>query len=176
VPNVNWLKENQSYILFVVIPNTSKDRDNLNLKFSIMARLLGITLPDDKRIEYALTLLYGIGWTSSGKILDQLGINKHKRVKEINEDELKKITAVIEKNYKVEGDLREELNDNIKRLKEIGSYRGGRHLRGLPVRGQRTRSNARTKRGKRKTVGALRKEIWAKMEQQKTQEEVKKAV
>jgi len=133
-----------------------------------MARLLGITLPDEKRIEYALTLLYGIGWTSSGKILDQVGIDKHKRVKDINEDELKKITAVIEKNYKVEGDLKEQINENIKRLREINSYRGGRHLKGLPVRGQRTRSNARTKRGKRKTVGALRKEVWAKMEQQKT--------
>lgn len=141
-----------------------------------MARLLGITLPDDKRIEYALTLLYGIGWTSAGKILDQVGIDHHKRVNELSEDEFKKITAVIEKGYKVEGDLKEEINENIKHLKEIGSYRGTRHTRGLPVRGQRTRSNARTKRGKRKTVGALRKEVWAKMEQNKTQEVTKDAV
>ncbi len=138
-----------------------------------MARLLGITLPDDKRIEYALTLLYGIGWSHSGKILKQLTIDAHKKVKELSEDELKKITAFIEKNYKVEGDLKEQINDSIKRLREIGSYRGVRHVRGLPVRGQRTRSNARTKRGKRKTVGALRKEVWAKMEQNKTQTEVK---
>lgn len=140
-----------------------------------MARLLGITLPDDKRIEYALTLLYGIGWSNSGKILKQLSINTHKKVKELTEDEFKKITAVIEKNYKIEGDLKEQINDSIKRLREIGSYRGVRHAKGLPVRGQRTRSNARTKRGKRKTVGALRKEVWAKMEQNKTQEEVKEA-
>lgn len=140
-----------------------------------MARLLGITLPDEKRIEYALTLLYGVGWTNAGHILDQAGIDRHKRVRELTEDELKKITAVIEKNYKVEGDLKEELNEDMKRLKEIGSYRGMRHARGLPVRGQRTRSNARTKRGKRKTVGALRKEVWAKMEQNKTAAEVAEA-
>lgn len=140
-----------------------------------MARLLGITLPDDKRVEYALTLLYGIGWTNTGKILDQAGIDKHKRVRELSEDELKKITAIIDKSYEVEGNLKEQLNEDIKRLKEIGSYRGNRHGRGLPVRGQRTRSNARTKRGKRKTVGALRKEIWAKMEQNKTAGEVAEA-
>jgi len=140
-----------------------------------MARLLGITLPDNGRIEYALTLLYGIGWGNAGKILVQAGVDKYKRVKELSEDELKKINAIIEKNYKVEGDLKEQLNDNVKRLREIGSYRGVRHVKGLPVRGQRTRSNARTKRGKRKTVGALRKEVWAKMEQGKTQAEVAEA-
>ena len=140
-----------------------------------MARLLGITLQDNGRIEYALTLLYGIGWGNAGKIIVQAGVDKYKRVKELSEDELKKINAIIEKNYKVEGDLKEQLNDNVKRLREIGSYRGVRHVKGLPVRGQRTRSNARTKRGKRKTVGALRKEVWAKMEQGKTQAEVAEA-
>jgi small subunit ribosomal protein S13 len=89
-------------------------------------------------------------------------------VKDLTEDDLKKIIEVIEKNYKIEGDLREQLTGDIKRLREITSYRGLRHLRNLPARGQRTRSNARTKRGKRKTVGALRKEVWAKMEQGKT--------
>ena len=133
-----------------------------------MARILGINLPDDKRVEYALTLFYGIGWTSSRKILEQTGISVQKRMKDLNEEELKKLASVIEKNYKVEGDLREELNENIKRLKEINSYRGIRHIKGLPVRGQRTRSNARTKRGKRRTVGALKKEVWAKLEQNKT--------
>ncbi|MEN9327549.1 MAG: ribosomal protein S13p/S18e [Candidatus Parcubacteria bacterium] len=133
-----------------------------------MARLFGIVLPDDKRIEYALTLFYGIGWTTSKKILDQTGISTHKRMGELTEEDMKKLQGVIEKNYKIEGDLREEVTDNIKRLREIGSYRGTRHLRGLPSRGQRTKSNARTKRGKRKTVGALKKEVWAKMEQQKT--------
>ncbi len=137
-----------------------------------MARLLGITLPDDKRLIYSLTLLYGIGWPASRKILKTVGIQESKRVKDLNEEEWKKINAVLDKEYKVEGDLKEILSNNIKRLREIGSYRGHRHVRGLPVRGQRTRSNARTKRGKRKTVGALRKEVWAKLEQQKTQSEV----
>ncbi|OGK27486.1 30S ribosomal protein S13 [Candidatus Roizmanbacteria bacterium RIFCSPHIGHO2_02_FULL_39_9] len=132
-----------------------------------MVRLLGVVLPDDKRIEYALTLLYGVGWSLSGKILEQVRVDKHKKVKDLTENDLKKIIEVIEKNYKIEGDLREQLTGDIKRLREITSYRGLRHLRNLPARGQRTRSNARTKRGKRKTVGALRKEVWAKMEQGK---------
>jgi small subunit ribosomal protein S13 len=133
-----------------------------------MARLLGITLPDDKRIDYALTLLYGIGWKNVKKVLENSKIDAHKRVKEISEDEFKRINEVIEKSIKVEGELREEINENIKRLREIGSYRGFRHVKGLPARGQRTKSNARTKRGKRKTVGALRKEAWAKLESGKT--------
>lgn len=129
-----------------------------------MARLLGLILPDTARVEYALTLFYGIGWDGSGKILTNTSIDKQKRVKELTEEELKKISAEIEKLYVVEGNLREEVNDHIKRLREIGSYRGIRHVRGLPIYGQRTKSNARTKRGKRKTVGALKKEVWAKLE------------
>jgi len=134
-----------------------------------MVRILGVLLPDEKKINYALTLIYGIGWPTSNKILTQLKIDKNKKVKDLNEEELRKITAYIEKNYKVEGELKEEINENIKRLKEIACYRGIRHIKNLPVRGQRTRSNARTKRGKRKTVGALKKEVWAKLEQQKSQ-------
>lgn len=130
-----------------------------------MVRLLGIVLPDEKRVEYALTLYYGIGWARSRDILKQTSIDTHTKVKDLKEEELKKIVALIEKNFKIEGDLREEIADNIKRFREIGSYRGSRHSKGLPVRGQRTRRNARTKRGKRKTVGALKKETWAKMEQ-----------
>ncbi len=133
-----------------------------------MVRLLGVVLPDDERIEYALTLLYGIGWPTSSRILTQAGINKNKRVRFLTEEELKKITGLIEKNYKIEGELKEKIAEDIKRLKEINAYRGIRHIRNLPVRGQRTRSNARTKRGKRKTVGALKKEVWAKLEQQKS--------
>ncbi len=133
-----------------------------------MARLMGITLPDEKRIDYALTLVYGIGWSNVKVVLDQSKVDHSKKVKEVTEDELKKIIEVMEKNFKVEGELRELLTDNIKRLREIGSYRGNRHVRGLPSRGQRTKSNARTKRGKRKTVGALRKEAWAKLESGKT--------
>ena len=133
-----------------------------------MVRLHGVMLPDNKRIDYALTLLYGIGWTLSKKVLEQTKIDAGKRVNALTEDEIKQLTAIIDKNYKVEGDLREEVSDNVKRLKDVATYRGIRHMRGLPVRGQRTRSNARTKRGKRKTVGALRKEAWAKLEQGKT--------
>lgn len=133
-----------------------------------MARILGVTLPDDKRIDYSLTLLYGIGWKNVKSLLSQAKIPPEKRVKSISEEELKRITEVIEKSFKVEGELREVINESIKRLREIGSYRGLRHIRGLPVRGQRTKSNARTKRGKRKTVGALRKEAWAKLESGKT--------
>jgi len=138
-----------------------------------MARMLGVTLPDEKRIDYALTTLYGIGWTNVKAVLSQTGVAANKKVKEISEEEFKKILEIIETNYKVEGYLREAINENIKRLREIGSYRGIRHVRGLPVDGQRTKSNARTKRGKRKTVGALKKEMWAKLEQNKTAEAVK---
>ena len=130
-----------------------------------MARLVGVNLPDDKRIEYALTKIYGISWYRAAHILKEVKIDTHKRVKELTEDEVKKLQTVIEKNFKVEGDLKEEVNTNIKRLREIGAYRGIRHLRGLPSRGQRTKSNARTKRGKRRTVGALKKEDMARIQQ-----------
>src|SRR3989338_5792834 len=131
-----------------------------------MHRIVGIILPDDKRIDYALTIIHGIGWPRSNKILEATKIDKSTRVKSLTEDQIKSIVAFIDKEYRVEGELREDQNDDIKKLKDIGSYRGLRHRLGLPVRGQRTSSNARTKRGKRKTVGALSKETWAKMEQQ----------
>lgn len=130
-----------------------------------MARLLGIVLPDDKRVDYALTLFYGIGWKNVVQVLEETNIKSETRVKALSEEDLKRISTVIEKNYLVEGNLREKINDDIKRLKEIGSYRGIRHIRGLPAHGQRTKSNGRTRRGKRKTVGALKKEAWAKLEQ-----------
>ncbi len=136
-----------------------------------MARLLGLNLRPEDRVEYALTNFYGIGWKTSSEILKKLQISTKKRVKQLNDEELKKIGTEIEKNYKIEGDLKEEVTENIKRLREIGTYRGIRHTRGLPVRGQRTKSNSRTKRGKRKTVGALKKEAWAKLEQQKPKKE-----
>ncbi len=128
-----------------------------------MHRISGVILPDNKRIDYALTLIYGIGWAKSVKVLDQAKVPAEIRVKDISEDQLKKIVSVID-TFRVEGDLREEISDNIKRAREIGSYRGLRHRQGLPSRGQRTRSNARTNRGKRKTVGAFTKEAWAKAE------------
>ena len=130
-----------------------------------MARIFGVVLPDDKRVVYALTNLYGIGWVRSRNVLHDTQISQDTKVKDLSEDQLKKITVYIEKHFKVEGRLREDINENVKRLQQNGMYRGVRHARGLPSRGQRTRSNARTKRGKRKTVGALKKEDWAKLEQ-----------
>jgi small subunit ribosomal protein S13 len=117
-----------------------------------MARIAGVDIPKDKRIEVALTYLYGIGPVLSKKILEQTDVNPDTRVRDLTDDEINRIREVIDKGYKVEGDLRKEINFNIKRLIEIGSYRGLRHRRGLPVRGQRTKTNARTKRGPRKTV------------------------
>jgi small subunit ribosomal protein S13 len=117
-----------------------------------MARIAGVDIPKEKRVEVSLSYIYGIGPTLSRKILEQTGVNPDTRVKDLTDEEINRIREVIDKNYKVEGDLRKEINFNIKRLIEIGSYRGLRHRRGLPVRGQRTRTNARTKRGSRKTV------------------------
>ncbi len=121
-------------------------------------RLVGVNLPDNKRVAYALTLIYGVGFANGGVILRESNIDENRKVKDLTEEELKKIQTILEKKYKVEGDLKEEVRENIKRLKSIGSYRGLRHTHNLPLRGQRTKSNARTKRGKRKTVGALKKE------------------
>lgn len=123
-----------------------------------MARIAGVDLPKDKKIEIALTYIYGIGRTTSKKILGVTKIDPSKRVKDLTEEEISKLREEIENKYKVEGDLRQELASNIRRLIEIGCYRGIRHKLGLPVRGQRTRCNARTRKGPRKTVGARRKE------------------
>ena len=117
-----------------------------------MARIAGVDIPKDKRVEISLQYIYGIGPSSSRRILSSSGINPDTRVKDLSEQEVSRIREIIDKEYKVEGGLRKEVNLNIKRLIEIGSYRGLRHRRGLPVRGQRTRTNARTKRGLRKTV------------------------
>ncbi len=130
-----------------------------------MVRLLGLNIPDNLNIKYALTTFYGIGLSTSIKILKECNISTSKSIKELSDDELKRIISVVDKNYKIEGDLREIIVENIKRLKDINAYRGSRHMKGLPARGQRTRSNARTKRGKRKTVGALKKEVWAQQQQ-----------
>ncbi|MBI3599282.1 MAG: 30S ribosomal protein S13 [Nitrospinae bacterium] len=123
-----------------------------------MARIAGIDIPRDKRIEIALTYIYGIGSTLSNVILKEAGINPDTRVKNLSEKEVGKLRGIIEKEYKVEGDLRRDISFNIKRLMDIGSYAGLRHRRSLPVRGQRTRTNARTRKGPRKTVGAKKKE------------------
>lgn len=122
-----------------------------------MARISGIDLPKEKRIEVALTYIYGIGVPTSTKILKAAGINPDTKAKDLKEEEVSRIAAIIQKEYRVEGDLRREATQNIKRLIDIGSYRGFRHRRSLPVRGQRTKSNARTRKGPRKTVGVTRK-------------------
>jgi small subunit ribosomal protein S13 len=122
-----------------------------------MARIAGIDIPREKRVEVALTYIYGIGPTSSRSILRKTQVNPDTRVRDLTEDEVHRLREVIDREYKVEGDLRREVALNIKRLTEIGSYRGLRHRRSLPVRGQRTRTNARTKRGARKTVAGRRK-------------------
>ena len=122
-----------------------------------MARIAGVDLPNEKRIEAGLTYIYGIGWTTSRKILEKTGINPDTRVKDLTEEEAGKIRKVIENDYLVDGDLRRDVNMNIKRLMEIGCYRGIRHRRGLPVRGQKTKTNARTRKGPKKTVGRKKK-------------------
>jgi small subunit ribosomal protein S13 len=122
-----------------------------------MARIAGVDLPRNKRIEYALKYIFGIGLTSAQKILKEAEINFDTRAKDLTEDEISKIKEIIDKNYKVEGELRSEVTASIKRLMDIGSYKGLRHRRGLPVNGQRTKTNARTRKGPKKTVGAKRK-------------------
>ncbi len=122
-----------------------------------MARIAGVDLPREKRVEIGLTYIYGIGVTSSRKILAKTGINPDTRVKDLTDEQVNDIRQVIDAEYKVEGDLRREVALNIKRLKEIGCYRGLRHRRGLPVRGQRTKTNARTRKGPRKLVSKSKK-------------------
>lgn len=119
-----------------------------------MARIAGVDLPKKKRVEYGLTYIYGIGLYSSRKILDAVGISYDKRVNELTEDEAASIRKEIQENYRVEGDLRKQVAMDIKALMDLGSYRGLRHRKGLTVRGQKTKTNARTRKGKRKTVGA----------------------
>ena len=122
-----------------------------------MARIAGVDLPRDKRVEVSLTYIYGIGRSRSQEILGQAGVNPDTRVRELSEAEVARLREIIDRNYRVEGDLRREVAMNIKRLQEIQCYRGLRHRRNLPVHGQRTRTNARTKRGARKTVPGRRR-------------------
>ena len=122
-----------------------------------MARISGVDLPREKRVEIGLTYIYGIGLTTSKKLLAETGINPDTRVKDLTEDQIIKIRDYIENNLRVEGDLRRDVMLDIKRLMEIGCYRGVRHRKGLPVRGQRTKQNARTRKGKKRTVGRVKK-------------------
>lgn len=127
-----------------------------------MARIAGVDLPTEKRVDIGLTYIFGIGRSNVVSVIKDAGIDGAKRVKDLTEEEINKLTKSVEQ-FKIEGDLRQEIEQNIKRLEEIGSFRGLRHRKSLPVRGQRTRSNARTKRGKRKTIGTVRKEVVTKM-------------
>ena len=122
-----------------------------------MARISGVDLPREKRVEIGLTYIYGIGRTSANRILAEAGVNPDTRVKDLTDDEVKKLAAVIADTQTVEGDLRREIAMNIKRLQEIGCYRGIRHRKGLPVRGQKTKTNARTRKGPRKNVANKKK-------------------
>lgn len=126
-------------------------------------RIASVTIPDNKRMDIALTYIYGIGRSNVLPVLKASQIDGAKKASDLTEDEIKRVTKVLE-TYKIEGDLKADVAADIRRLKETGSYRGLRHTRGLPGRGQRTRSNARTKRGKRVTIGAIKKEVAAKME------------
>ena len=122
-----------------------------------MARISGIDIPREKRVEIALTYIFGIGLPTSQKILAQANVNADTRVRDLTEDQVNRLREIIDRRYKVEGDLRREVALNIKRLQEIGSYRGQRHRRNLPARGQRTKTNARQRRGPKRTVGVRRK-------------------
>jgi small subunit ribosomal protein S13 len=122
-----------------------------------VARISGVDLPREKRVEIGLTYIYGIGLTTAKKILAETGVNQDTRVKDLTEEETIRLRENIDKNLKIEGDLRREVSQNVKRLMEIGSYRGLRHRKGLPVRGQRTHTNARTRKGPRKQIGGKKK-------------------
>lgn len=122
-----------------------------------MARIAGVDLPREKRVEAALPYIYGIGWSLSRRILSETGISPDTRVRDLSEDEVSRLRDVIDKQYRVEGELQRQVQMNIRRLIEIGSYRGLRHRRGMPVRGQRTQTNARTRKGPARTVGIRRK-------------------
>lgn len=122
-----------------------------------MARIAGVDLPRDKRVEVALTYIFGVGPSTSKKVIAEAGVNPDTRVRDLTEDELGRIRELVDKTCQVEGDLRREIALNIKRLIEIGCYRGIRHRRGLPVRGQKTKTNARTRKGPKRTVGVRRK-------------------
>lgn len=127
-----------------------------------MPRIVGVDIPKEKRIDVSIRYIYGIGPATAREVLEKTSIDPAKRAKDLTEEEIGKLSAVISRDYRIEGDLRREVTQNVKRLIGIGCYRGSRHKRGLPVRGQRTRTNARTRKGPRKTVGVVRKKTMAK--------------
>ena len=123
-----------------------------------MPRILGVDIPKEKRIEAALPYIFGVGPFLAKKVLKQANVSPDRRAKELSEEEISRITTIIQNNYVIEGDLRREIGQNVKRLMDIGSYRGMRHKKGLPVRGQRTRTNSRTRKGRKSNVGGKKKE------------------
>ena len=162
--NANWIDLGHRLGIVclnqLVIGNVTKLEETTNFiwrKFT-MARIAGVDLPREKRIEIGLTYIFGIGRTSADKILDAAQVSPDTRVRDLTDDEVKRRAEVIDKNYTVEGDLRRETIMNIKRLEEIGCYRGIRHRKGLPVRGQRTKTNARTRKGPKKTIANKKKD------------------
>jgi len=140
-----------------------------------MPRIGGVDIPEKKKLEFSLAYIYGIGRMNVKGVLSKSGLDGNKRTMDLTGEELSKLQKAVD-TVKVEGDLRKEVSQNIARLKEIGSYRGSRHAKGLPARGQRTKTNARTKRGKRVTIGALKKEILAKVEASKAEKQKKEEV
>lgn len=162
--NANWIDLGHRLGIVclnqLVIGNVTKLEETTNFiwrKFT-MARIAGVDLPREKRIQIGLTYIFGIGRTSADKILDAAQVSPNTRVRDLTDDEVKRLAEVIDKNYTVEGDLRRETIMNIKRLEEIGCYRGIRHRKGLPVRGQRTKTNARTRKGPKKTIANKKKD------------------
>ncbi len=139
-----------------------------------MVRIVGVDIPNEKRIDIALTYLYGIGRANVVGLLQKIQIDPAKRTNTLSDDDVSRIAKILEKDYTVEGDLRRKVSDAIKRLRDIGSYRGSRHAKKLPSRGQRTRSNARTKRGKRVTIGAMKKDDRVKQVDKTTTDDTKK--
>ncbi|MDD3679728.1 MAG: 30S ribosomal protein S13 [Candidatus Shapirobacteria bacterium] len=129
-----------------------------------MPRIIGVNIPDEEKVDLALTRIYGVGQSNVKEVLRRSGVGINKRAKDLTEEEISSLNQVFGE-MKVEGDLREEVRTNIERLRQVGAYRGRRHIANLPVRGQRTRTNARTKRGSRQTVGALKKEAFTKLEE-----------
>ena len=150
IPNRTWVSENEPLL---------KTNTQLNKKMEEihMARIAGVDLPRDKRVEIGLTYIYGIGRTSATRILAEAGVDPDIRCRDLTDEDVKKISAVIDETQMVEGDLRREIALNIKRLQEIGCYRGIRHRKGLPVRGQKTKTNARTRKGPKRTVANKKK-------------------
>ena len=147
----------ESFVLNAKIQNTNKGKANSKLRRFFLARIVGIDLPRNKRVEIALTYIFGIGRPSSKEILEKIGVNPDTRVHALTDDEVTKLRDAIEASYSVEGDLRREISQNIKRKMDIGCYQGLPHRKWLPVRGQRTKTNARTRKGPKKGIGAKKK-------------------